>query len=169
MKPVGVELLTELVDQHGAALVLYARQWCDTPEDVVQDAFLLLVRQPKAPENAVGWLYRVVRNGAISASRSAARRARREASAGRRDPPWFSPSRDDWPDADAVTRALQGLSPEEREAIVARIWGGLTWGQIAGLAGSTKSTVHRRYQSGLVALRERLGVRCPETKSMPRN
>jgi len=28
-----------LIDAHAAPLVLYARQWCDAPEDVVQEAF----------------------------------------------------------------------------------------------------------------------------------
>jgi len=32
--------LGRLIDRHAAALVLYARQWCAAPEDVVQDAFL---------------------------------------------------------------------------------------------------------------------------------
>ena len=36
------DLLGRLLDQHAAALTLYARQWCDTPEDVVQEAFLKL-------------------------------------------------------------------------------------------------------------------------------
>lgn len=46
MAGIGPEILTRLLDEHGAALVLYAQQWCDTPEDVVQEAFLALVRQP---------------------------------------------------------------------------------------------------------------------------
>ena len=62
------EAVTRLWDQHSAALVLYARQWCDAPEDVVQEAFLLLVRQNAAPDNPGGWLYRVVRNRAITKS-----------------------------------------------------------------------------------------------------
>ena len=34
----GPELLAQLVSQHATALVLYAGQWCDAPEDVVQEA-----------------------------------------------------------------------------------------------------------------------------------
>lgn len=45
MHVVGPELLTQLLDEHGGALVLYAQQWCDTPEDVVQEALLRLMRQ----------------------------------------------------------------------------------------------------------------------------
>ena len=161
MDAVGPELLTRLLDEHGAGLVLYAQQWCDTPEDVVQEAFLRLVRQRAAPRNAVGWLYRVVRNGAISASRSRARRRRHEAAAGR-DEPWFHPAPSERLDAAAATQALKRLPVEQREAIVARLWGGLSFDEIAKLTGSSTSTVHRRYQASLAALRERLGAACPK-------
>jgi RNA polymerase sigma factor (sigma-70 family) len=169
MTAVGPELLTRLLDEHGAALVLYAQQWCDMPEDVVQEALLRLVRQSKVPENVVGWMYRVVRNGALSASRSARRRGRREAAAAHRGEPWFSPSQGGRLDAETATAALKQLSIEQRETIVARLWGGLTLEQIAALTGSSTSTVHRRYQSGLAALRERLGVACPEKNKKKRN
>ena len=42
-------VLGQLVDEHAAALELYARQWCTAPEDVVQDAFLKLVTQSPLP------------------------------------------------------------------------------------------------------------------------
>ena len=64
MSGVGPELLGRLVDENAAALVLYARQWCSAPEDVVQEAFLKLAAQKPAPDNPVAWLYRVVRNAA---------------------------------------------------------------------------------------------------------
>lgn len=105
MDAVDPELLTRLLDEHGAALVLYAQQWCDTPEDVVQEAFLRLMREREPPGNVVGWLYRVVRNGAISASRAAGRRRRREAAVAHRREPWFKPSEADGLDAAEMTRA----------------------------------------------------------------
>ena len=40
MGRVGPEILGRLFDEHAAALVLYARQWCESAEDVVQEAFL---------------------------------------------------------------------------------------------------------------------------------
>ncbi|MCC6127027.1 MAG: RNA polymerase sigma factor [Pirellulales bacterium] len=162
------EMLARLLDAHGAALVLYARQWCDTPEDVAQEAFLALLRQPAPPENAVGWLYRAVRNGAINARRSAHRRARRESTIARSVESWFHVSPDDRLDALAAARAMETLPIEERETLVARLWGGLTFEEIAELTGSSTSTVHRRYQAGLSALRERLGVPCPEKKEKKR-
>jgi RNA polymerase sigma-70 factor (ECF subfamily) len=165
MNPVSPQLLTRLLDEHGAALVLYAQQWCDTPEDVVQEALLRLVRQTEVPENVVGWIYRVVRNGAISASRSAGRRWRRETLAAHCGEPWFEASDAERLDAAAVTAVLRELPIEQRETIVARLWGGLSFKQIAELTASSTSTVHRRYEAGLSALRERLGVVCPEKKN----
>jgi RNA polymerase sigma-70 factor (ECF subfamily) len=55
------------------------------------------------------------------------------------------------------------LPLDEREVIVAHLWGGLTFEQIAAVAGCSSSTAHRRYAAGLSALRERLHVPCPET------
>src|SRR5437763_352252 len=66
----GPERLGFLLDRHAAALELYARQWCALPEDVVQEAFLKLARQVTPPAQPLAWLYRVVRNGAISAGRA---------------------------------------------------------------------------------------------------
>ena len=165
MAGIGPEILTRLLDEHGAALVLYAQQWCDTPEDVVQDAFLALVRQPALPDNAVGWLYRVVRNGAINASRTSRRRIKRETAAAGSIEPWFHITLDDRLDAAEAAHAMRQLPIEERETIVARLWGGLSFDEIAQLSGSSTSTVHRWYQAGLKSLRERLGVVCQQKKN----
>ena len=158
MDGIGPELLGRLLDEHGDALVLYARGWCDSAEDVVQEALLQLMRQPQPPERIVPWLYRVVRNGAISASRAAGRRRRHETFAAGREENWFIAASGERLDAATATQALKQLPEEQREAIVARLWGGLTFEEIAELTATTSSTAHRRYEAGLKALRERLGV-----------
>ena len=155
------ELLAKLLDEHGPPLVLYARQWCNAPEDVVQEAFLQLIRQKKPPDRVVPWLYRVVRNRAISVSRSQSRRQRYESAAAYRAEPWFLPVEDDCLDAAAASRALEELPLELRETIVARLWGGLSFDEIAELTETSISTAHRRYQAGLAALRARLENPCP--------
>ncbi len=157
----GPESFGRLVDRHAAALVLYARQWCATPEDVVQEAFLKLYRRAKAPDNIVPWLYRVVRNAAISASRGARRRLRHERLAADRRRSGLCRARTmrwtpAWP-----AHALERLPVEQREVIIAHIWGGLTFEQIAVVSGSSSSSAHRLYVAGLTALRERLNVSCP--------
>ena len=45
------EQLTRMVAERASALVLYARQWCGSPEDVVQTAFLKLVRLRARPDS----------------------------------------------------------------------------------------------------------------------
>jgi RNA polymerase sigma-70 factor (ECF subfamily) len=163
----GPELLGRLVDEHAAALVLYARQWCGTPDDVVQEAFIKLARQRVPPVEVVPWLYRVVRNGALSAARAARRRNRHEAVAASRTPPWFVTTEETGLDAETAAAALQALPVEQREVIVAHLWGGLTFEQIAVVANCSSSTAHRRYAAGIDALRERLGVSCPNRPVTP--
>jgi RNA polymerase sigma-70 factor (ECF subfamily) len=106
-------------------------------------------------------LYRVVRNGAISAARSARRRRHHEATAAGRATAWFIPSETGGLDAEAAESALAELPIEQREIIVAHLWGGLTFEQIAPLAGCSSSTAHRCYLAGLSALREKLEKPCP--------
>jgi RNA polymerase sigma factor (sigma-70 family) len=161
MEILSPQAVTRLWNEQSAALVLYARQWCDAPEDIVQEAFLLLARQTVAPDNLVGWIYRVVRNRALNASRTKARRSRRETAVSRREA-WFDTGGDDRLDAAAAATALQGLPLAEREAIVARLWGGLSFDEIARLSGSSISTVYRNYQRGIAAMRERLKSSCQE-------
>jgi RNA polymerase sigma-70 factor (ECF subfamily) len=153
-----------LIDKHGASLVLYARQWCDASEDVVQEAFLKLIRQSRPPDDAVAWLYRVVRNGAIDAAKMA-RRLRRRESVAARPVCWFVEPEVDGLDADTAVAALKRLAPEEREVIVARYWGGLSFEQIAEVASCSASTAYRRYTAAIDELRALLGVTCPNHSS----
>jgi RNA polymerase sigma-70 factor (ECF subfamily) len=148
-----------LVDAHGPALILYARQWCDAPEDVVQDAFLKLIVLPQSPCEVVPWLYRVVRNGALDHGKTSRRRSRREQKAARPER-WFVEPAVEGLDAESAVAALQRLPLEQREIIVARLWGGLSFEQIAGLAACSASTAFRRFSAGIDTLREELGVPC---------
>ncbi|MCA9234518.1 MAG: sigma-70 family RNA polymerase sigma factor, partial [Planctomycetales bacterium] len=148
--------LSQLLAAHGAALALFARQRCSSPEDVVQEAFVALARQSPPPDDPVAWLYRTVRNGAASAARAAGRRRRRETEAGALRSNWFEPADENVLDAQLATAALAALPLEERETVVLRLWSGLTFAQIAELANSSTSTVHRRYETALAALRGRL-------------
>jgi RNA polymerase sigma-70 factor (ECF subfamily) len=153
-----------LMDAHAAPLVLYARQWCDVPEDVVQEAFLKLVRQSHPPEDAPAWLYRVVRNGSLDAAKTARRRKRRE-SAVARPIRWFVEPQVDGLDAETAVAALERLPPEQREVIVACHWGDLSFQQIAEVVGCSASTAFRRYTAGVDELRKQLGVTCPNRSS----
>jgi RNA polymerase sigma-70 factor (ECF subfamily) len=162
------ELLGRLLDEHGGALALFAAQWTEAADDCVQEALIELARQPRLPASPVAWLYRVVRNRAISQFRSAARRERREQlvarlrvketgshdDAGRRD------VNSESADAEELAAATASLPEELREVVVARTWSGLNFDQIAELVGCSTSTAHRRYEAGLAALRQRLERPC---------
>ena len=167
MSWIGPETLGELFDEHAAALVLYARQWCPAPEDVVQDAFLSLAKQRVRPDQVLPWLYRVVRNGALAANRTDGRRHRREAAVSSRGEVWFAAG-DDRIDARHAEALLRELEPEVRAVVVARIWGGLTFDAIAQVQGCSLTTAHRRYRAGLAQLLERLETHEPRRRSCRR-
>lgn len=152
------EWLARLLDEHARALVLYARGWCDCPQDVVQEALLRLVSQRKQPERIVPWLYRVVRNGAISAGRKQRRRVEREKIVAA-PVAWFETT-DSGLDAQAASDALAALPRELAEVVVARIWGELKFAEIAGLTGTSTSTAQRRYEQGIQQLQSRMEQPC---------
>jgi len=159
------ELLWRLLDERSPALVLYAQQWCAQPEDVVQEAFIRLMRERPVPDNVVGWLYRVVRNEAISQSRSQNRRSRHEATAGATRQAWFNAADDELLDAETAVAALQSLPIAEREVIVLRLWSQLSFEEIGELIGKSTSTAHRWYEGGLASLRENWSNPCPTLKT----
>jgi RNA polymerase sigma-70 factor (ECF subfamily) len=154
MPRITPEELGRLYRVHAPALRLYARQWPEGDEDLVQDAFIKLAKQSPAPGHVLPWLYCVVRNGALAAGRGAARRRRREGRASATDA-WFA-SAEDHLDGQEATRLLAELPLDQREVVVARVWGGMTFEEVAALAGCSLPTAHRRYHAGLAALRERL-------------
>jgi len=154
------ELLAGLLDRHAAALELYARQLCRDADDAVQEAFIELARQTCLPQDAAAWLYRVVRNKALSRQRAAGRRQRHEEAAADCRGDWFQPPATEGLDGATAAAALESLPTEQREVIVAHLWGGLSFTEIGRLMGSSDSTAHRRYVAALAALRERLVTPC---------
>src|SRR4051812_25123482 len=118
---------------HAAALTLYARQWGgpSAAEDAVQEAFTHLLAQSREPDNVKAWLYKTVRNASLSQLRSSHRRARRERDVTTAPPEWFTPRPEDLIDASTAQSALANLPPDQREAVVLRIWGQASFAEIA--------------------------------------
>lgn len=154
--------LSRWFEGHGPALVLYARTWLDSnrAEDVVQEVFLRLMAQRREPENVRAWLFRSVRNAAVSQLRSRHRRKRHERVRASREPGWFERRPNDPADAEAVQQALTKLPAEQREIIVLRIWCGMTLQEAAEITAQPVSTLFSRYRAGLTAIRERMELSC---------
>jgi RNA polymerase sigma-70 factor (ECF subfamily) len=152
--------IEEIIDAHAAALLLFARQWDrSSAEDVVQQAFLQLVRQikkNKTPESIPCWLYRVVRNELIRRHKSRKNSRRREEEVAAQRPEWFEPSHASRLDSQLVARHLETLPTEQREVVIARIWSGLSFEEIARAVRCSRSTAHRRYVEAIEALRMKM-------------
>jgi RNA polymerase sigma factor (sigma-70 family) len=160
--PDGEDTVAALFEAHAPALVLYARQWVGSAdaEDVLQRVFVRLLASGRMPSAPRPWLFRCVRNEAITAWRSDQRRVRREAASAAAGDDWLVPSTDDPLDARTAQAALLELPPEQREAITLRFWSGLKLAEIASVTGVDTSTVQRRCEAALAALRQRLERRC---------
>jgi hypothetical protein len=66
----GPERLGRLFDRHAAVLELYARSWCECPEDVVQEAFVELVGQCPPPDDRMDARRSGMRLGDLAAGRT---------------------------------------------------------------------------------------------------
>ncbi|NLX04465.1 MAG: sigma-70 family RNA polymerase sigma factor [Phycisphaerae bacterium] len=148
-----------------AAMVLYARQWLDqaAAEDAVQDVFLALVSHHRRPVNLRAYLFRSVRNAAISRTRSLSRRQSHEQRAAVDRPGWFQARPDDLIDARAAQDALTRLPDQQRELLILKIWGGLTFDEIGTVTNDPTSTLFSRYKSALASLRRMMEDRPCET------
>jgi DNA-directed RNA polymerase specialized sigma24 family protein len=77
---------TDLLDRHGPALLLYARQLAAgraDAEDAVQEGFVRFWSGRARAADAAGYLFACVRSAALDARRSSGRRLRREQAAAR--------------------------------------------------------------------------------------
>jgi RNA polymerase sigma-70 factor, ECF subfamily len=144
-----------LYDQHGPALVLYASSFVadgGAAEDVVHGVFLkLLGGKQIVPDAPAAYLYRAVRNAALNARRDRSR----DAPLPDRDI-WFTHREGDREAAFGLQQALRELPDEQREAVVMRIWSGMTLEEVAEASDVPLNTAASRYRYALAKLRERL-------------
>jgi len=149
-------------DAYSDALMLYARNWLgsDLAQDAVQAAFMELMGQTLAPSDVQAWLFRTVRNGAITRLRRQQRRRHHDRRLSTEQLPWFEGQPDDLIDARAAQEVLMTLPETQREVVLLRIWGQLSLKQTARIVGSPVSTVHSRYKAALAAIKQRMQRSC---------
>lgn len=151
-------------DQVAPNLILYARQLTPSradAEDVVQMAFVRWWRRfPEGDSQHIPLLYAAVRTIALDLRRSNHRRTAREAASdialAEGDAPVFDPLPENRETAAIVEEALQKLPEEQREVVTLKLWGGLTFAQIADATGDSINTVAGRYRYALNALQKHL-------------
>ncbi len=161
---VNATWIAKLFDQYGSALEIYAAQRTAAPEDCVQEAFIELARQTAWPANPAAWLFRVVRNRALNSTRADRRRVVHEKTASHRRN--VSDGEPDPQETVAIADLLGTLGDAEREIVIMKIWGRLTWQEIADVMGRSRSSTQRDYVQALSRLRVLLESSvCQETKS----
>jgi len=138
------------LDQHGPALLLFARQWCRSradAEDAVQDGFVRFWKSRNRARDDAAYAFACVRTAAIDLSRAAGRRKHYEANAS-----VFENVGEREELREVVEVALGKLPQEQREVLVMKIWGGLTFAQIGESLAIATSTAASRYRYALERL-----------------
>lgn len=143
------------LERHGAALVLYARQWSASAadaEDAMQAGFLKFWRTRHRAKDEVAYLYACVRGAAMDQSRSQRRRIVRESNLTTPESSPFEPALEQAERNAAIEAALADLPADQREIVVMRLWGGLTFAQIGQALDIPFPTAASRYRYALQRL-----------------
>jgi RNA polymerase sigma-70 factor, ECF subfamily len=150
-------------DRHGAGLYRYALMLLgDTASaaDVIQQVFATLVgraRDEQGVEDEERYLRRAVRNECFSALR----RRRRERAVMADAPPIIEPidRASGNPELHAaIDQALRKLPADQREVVHLKVFVGLTFQEIADVAGESINTIASRYRYAMDRLRAQFQV-----------
>ncbi|PTX94283.1 sigma-70 family RNA polymerase sigma factor [Opitutus sp. ER46] len=164
MEVAADETWTSWFQRYGPRLLLCARQWTHSQadaEDVVQEAFVRFWRhQRHLPGEPMALLVTSVRRAAFDRARSESRRTAREEEAQGEESgarvSWFEPPLLQEERRAALERAVAQLPPEQREVLALKIWGELTFQEIATTLDIPANTAASRYRYALAGLRQLL-------------
>jgi RNA polymerase sigma-70 factor, ECF subfamily len=155
---------------HGSRLLMFARQQTRTEadaEDVLQDAMLRLWRSGMIESDENGTInpslagaFTQIRRSAIDQARKNIRRANREDRAMEMgeysDIVWFDNTLENDERAAQIEQALKSLPDYYQEVITLKIWGDLTFEEIAETLDIPMNTAASRYRYALEKLRRTL-------------
>lgn len=150
-----IERYRNLYEAKASGLILYGRALGlshGEAEDVLQETFLALMQKPLALREPEHYCLRSFRNRALNYKRSLWRRLTREIESHR----WFERSSSETPAERAAMRCLAALPPEQREAVVLKIWNQYTFEEIGGLLEISPNTAAGRYRYGLQKIKNQL-------------
>lgn len=153
--------LTSLVNQHTPMLRALAHQLVRegaAAEDLVQTTFLALAGLPDPPNHPKAWLWQTLRRLGAASHRQRFRREKREMRVAQSEACHPNPLEElcHSEDSDRLQDALDTLSPDDRELLVAVLWGNLSFAEAARVLGGSSSSLHRRYHQILNRLRQEI-------------
>lgn len=144
----------------GKGLMAYARtltNHAQDAEDALQEALSRVLGRPlDGIANLRAYLYKAVRGSALNGLRARARRDRREQGAAAGPLCVFQEPASRREEVEALNRALSLLPAEQREVVVLKVWGGLSFAQIADVTGVQRDTAASRYRYALVSLKREM-------------
>ena len=140
---------------NAARYLLFARSQarCEADaQDLIQEVLVEVWRRSAGEEPEDALVFRTIRRRAIDLGRRTDRRVRREQAA--RD--WWQPPEEEAGGDAELESAVQALPARLREVVLLKIWGGLTFAQIADTLGVPLATAASRYRYALEHLRHAL-------------
>ena len=150
------------LERHGPPLLLFARQittnYADA-EEAVQQGFIRLWRSGLHERNGDDprpLLYTMVRRAALDLVRQRGRRAKREetfSGFALQDRPAFEAGQGNNERQQLIEQALEKLPPDQRQVLVLKMWGEMTFAQVAETLGIPVNTAASRYRYALTALK----------------
>jgi len=145
--------------RYAPALLLFARQQTGgeaDARDLVQDAVVeSWRRQDNGAPPPLGLVYATIRHRAVDLARRNERRLDREVAAHLDRPPcWFDSGLDERERDMLIQKAMSNLPEIYRAVVTLKVWGGLTFGEIAETLEIPANTAASRYRYGLIELRK---------------
>jgi len=146
------------LDQHASKLLLFARQKARAEadaQDLVQEAVVeAMQRQGDGQPPPLALVFATIHRRAIDLARREDRRANREIAAlGLFQEAWFDSSVEDRELQQLIQGAMSRMSENFREVVTLKVWGGLTFAEIAVALGIPANTASSRYRYGIEELR----------------
>jgi RNA polymerase sigma-70 factor (ECF subfamily) len=143
--------------RHRAALFLMARQYLRGPqeaEDAVQEGFIKFWKRRKNAQEPVGYLFSCVRSAALDSQRAEAVRRRHQGKLAEAAASFFHPPAEEVERNVRMESAIAQLPVEQREVLVLKIWGNLTFAQTAAALDIPPNTAASRYRYALERLEQ---------------
>lgn len=146
------------VANHAPGFLLYARQHarCEADaHDLVQEAVVeSWGRQPDGAPPPLALVFATIRRRAIDLARSEDRRNDRESRVAEdTNPIWFDSGVEDRERDQLLQKAMSSILDIYREVVILKVWGELTFAEIAEALDIPPNTAASRYRYGLEELR----------------